>query len=310
MSTSRTSRARCLRIRALAKVNLSLRVLGIRPDGYHELRTTFQSLALHDTLTLTPARGVLSLTCDDSACPADASNLVWVAAERLWRADGRRGRPSGVAIAIAKRIPMQAGLGGGSSDAAAALRALSLFWGVRTGPGALRAIAGQLGADVSFFLEGGTALGVERGDVLYPLLDRPPASVVLVDSGFGVSTLDAYGWWDAANADGARPRSSWPVSPESGERGNDLEAPVVAHHRAIGRIVKRLASLGSQQAAMSGSGSVVFGLFSSESSAMEAAAALAAPGRVITVTRTVSRREYQRLSAPREAAGSGTTICR
>lgn len=297
MSTSRT-RARRLRIRALAKVNLSLRVLGIRPDGYHELRTTFQSLALHDTLTLTPARGVLSLTCDDPACPADASNLVWVAAERLWRADGRRGRPSGVSIALAKRIPMQAGLGGGSSDAAAALRALSLFWRVRLGPPVLRSIARQLGADVSFFLEGGTALGVDRGDVLYPLLDRPPASVVLVAPGFGVSTLDAYGWWDAANADGSRPRPSWPVSPESGERGNDLEAPVVAHHREIGRIVKRLTSLGSQQAAMSGSGSVIFGLFSSESVAVEAAAALAAPGRVVTVTRTVSRREYQRLAAP------------
>ena len=113
-----------MRVRAHAKINLSLRVLGVRADGYHELRTVFQSIALHDTLTIRRARGPFRLTMDDPACPSDETNLIWRAAERLWTASGRRGAPRDVAIDVAKRIPMQAGLGGGSSDAAAALQAL------------------------------------------------------------------------------------------------------------------------------------------------------------------------------------------
>src|SRR5829696_3397400 len=111
-----------MRARAFAKINLSLRVLGTRPDGFHELRTIFQSIALHDTLTIRASRGPLRLTCDDPNCPSDGTNLIWRAAERLWTSAGRRGTPRGIAIDLQKRIPLQAGLGGGSSDAAAALR--------------------------------------------------------------------------------------------------------------------------------------------------------------------------------------------
>jgi 4-diphosphocytidyl-2-C-methyl-D-erythritol kinase len=289
-----------LRVRAMAKINLSLRLLGLRRDGYHELRTTLQSLALHDTLTLRPSRGPLSLTCDDPECPTDASNLVWRAAERLWRADGRKGKPAGVTIDIRKRIPMQAGLGGGSSDAASALRALAAFWGMAAGEATLRDIARRLGADVAFFLEGGTALGVGLGDVLYPLTDQPPAAVVLVHPGFGVSTRDAYAWWDATpgreNPTSKR-ASSRPALGRLPESGNDLEPPVVEKHPVIGRLARRLATLGATSAAMSGSGSAVFGLFPDESEALDAAAAAAGPGRVVTVTRTVNRREYARLAA-------------
>jgi 4-diphosphocytidyl-2-C-methyl-D-erythritol kinase len=287
-----------LRVRAHAKINLSLRVLGLRPDGYHELRTTFQSLALHDTLTLTGARGTLAVSSDDPACPSDTSNLVWRAADRLWRADGRRGQPSGVAIAIAKRIPMQAGLGGGSSDAAAALRALSVFWRVRVRLEVVHAIVRDLGADVPFFLVGGTALGVDRGDLLYPLPDRPASSVILVTPGFGVSTRDAYAWWDTSPA-ATRPRSRSAWSLETGEHGNDLEGPVAAHHPEIRRIVKSCQSLGASHAAMSGSGSVVFGMFPTERVALDAASTLAAPGRRVTVTRTMGRVAYRRMAAPR-----------
>ena len=124
------------RVRALAKINLTLRVLGVRPDGYHELRTTFQSLALHDTLTIRAVRGPLRIVCDDPACPSDRKNLVWRAATRVWRASGRAGAPRNLVIHIRKRIPMQAGLGGGSSDAAAALRALGRRW--RVGEARLR----------------------------------------------------------------------------------------------------------------------------------------------------------------------------
>src|SRR5258706_1659504 len=181
-------------VRARAKVNLSLRVLGVRADGYHELRTVFQSIALHDTLTFRSARGPLRLDCSDPACPVDGANLVWRAAACVWAAGGRTGEPRDLAIRIEKRIPMQAGLGGGSSDAAAALRVLASMWQV---DGArLPDMAASLGADVPYFLEGGTVLGLERGDLLFPLLDIPASWVTLVMPGFGVSTKDAYGWWD------------------------------------------------------------------------------------------------------------------
>src|SRR4051812_45294960 len=167
-----------MRVQAFAKINRSLRVLGTRADGYHELRTIFQSIALHDTLTIRASRGPLRLTCDDPACPADERNLIWRAAARMWTASGRRGAPNGIAIDLKKRIPMQAGLGGGSSDAAAALRALAARW--RVSNAKVREAAVALGADVPYFLEGGTCLGLERGDLLFPLIDAAPAWVVLV----------------------------------------------------------------------------------------------------------------------------------
>ncbi len=179
-----------MRVRAFAKINLTLRVLGTRADGFHELQTRFQSLALHDTLTVRRRRGAFQLTCDDPKLPVDGRNLVVRAARAVWKASGRRGAPNGVAIDLVKRIPLDAGLGGGSSDAAAALRALGKVWRVDTA--LLRAIAPTLGADVPYFLEGGTVLGVERGDVLVPQPDARPAWVVLALPDFGVSTAEAY----------------------------------------------------------------------------------------------------------------------
>src|SRR5437773_3890901 len=143
-----------VRVSAYAKINLSLRVLGVRLDGYHELRTIFQSIALHDTLTARVRRGPFALQCDDPKCPADETNLVWRAAEQVWAASGRGGTMRDVEVRLTKRIPLEAGLGGGSSDAAAALRVFGSLWRVKDGP--LRDIAATLGADVPYFLEGGT----------------------------------------------------------------------------------------------------------------------------------------------------------
>ena len=182
------------RVRAFAKINRSLEVLGVRPDGFHELRTVFQSIALHDTIAIRAVPGAFQLTCDEPACPADRSNLVWRAAEQVWKAAGRRGVPRDVSIQLTKRIPLQAGLGGGSSDAAAALRAFGRLWRVK--PDRVRAIGSSLGADVPYFFEGGTALGLDRGDLLFPLVDAPRAWVVLVIPPFGVSTKEAFAWWD------------------------------------------------------------------------------------------------------------------
>ncbi len=277
---------RALRVRAFAKINLLLRVMGTRTDGYHELRTIFQSLALHDVLTVVPKRGSLTLVCDVEGCPTDETNLVWRAAERVWRAAGRSGEPHGVRVQLQKNIPLQAGLGGGSSDAAAALRAFGAIWRVKVE--ALREIAGELGADVPYFFEGGTALGLDRGDQLFPMIDAPRAAVVLALPEFGVSTRDAFGWFDRTPTPGTAERT----------HANDLEPVVAAQHPEIASLVELFSTAGARQAAMTGSGSAVFGLFDSPQAAQRAAGRLVQTRTRGLLTRTVSRAEYQRRSRP------------
>jgi 4-diphosphocytidyl-2-C-methyl-D-erythritol kinase len=276
--------ARSVTRSAFAKINLDLRVLGTRLDGYHELRTTFQSVALADTLTFTRRRGAFRITCDDPACPTGRSNLVWRAAALVWKAAGRRGVPKGVAVHIDKRVPVRAGLGGGSSDAAAALRALPTLWRVRLAPHTVHRLASELGADVPYFLEGGTVLGLNRGDVLVPLDDIAPAWVVLVVPDFGVNTKEAFGWWDKSIRRRAR-----------GGAANDLEAVVAARHPIVRRLTRRLTREGALVASLSGSGSAVFGLFANRAAAERAAAAFRA--HRVFVARTLSRRECRKLAA-------------
>jgi 4-diphosphocytidyl-2-C-methyl-D-erythritol kinase len=277
-----------VRVQAFAKINLSLRVLGVRADGYHELRTLFQSIALHDTLTIRRARGPFRLRCDDPACPGDDTNLVWRAAARLWTASGRRGAPRDIAVDLHKRIPVQAGLGGGSSDAAAALRALGRLW--RVDEARVRAVGAAIGADVPYFFEGGRVLGLERGDLLFPLVDEPAAWVVLVLPAFGVSTKEAFGWWDEGQ------RAPRVLSLAKGELVNDLEGPVAAHYPQIARLIAALRRAGASHAAMSGSGSAVFGLFQARTAAVGAAAALDGRSRRALVSRTLARAKYRALA--------------
>lgn len=303
MPAARRSRPAGLSIRACAKINLMLRVMGRRPDGYHDLRTVLQSLALHDTLTFRSTRGPFVIDCDDPACPIDRTNLVWQAAAHVWRAGGRRGEPEGVHVTLEKRIPIQAGLGGGSSDAAAAIRGLSRFWRIDLSAEAAYAIAAGLGADVPYFLHGGTALGLDRGDRLFPLVDLPASSVVLAVPPFGVSTRDAYAWWDESLSTVTPPvsrvrRHSSPPDPDviphwlARELGNDLERPVTSHHPEIGRLVRAFRESQSSYAAMSGSGSAVFALCPSTIRARQAARAVSGGWR--TVTRFVSGALYRR----------------
>jgi len=293
-----SSSRRPLRVRACAKINLTLRVLGIRPDGYHELRTTFQSLALHDTLVFSPVRGPFAISASDPACPADDSNLVWKVAHQVWKASGRRGGPAGVGVHIVKRIPVQAGLGGGSSDAAAALRALRALWAPALPDARLEAIGRSLGADVAFFMHGGTVLGVERGDLLFPLQDRAPAWVVLARPDFGVSTKDAYSWWDDAYRQARGPAASDRLR---GEYVNDLEPPVATRHPRVTQLVRKLKREGADFAAMSGSGSAVFGLFATRTDAVRAAGRIRNRHTASWVTRTTNRREYLRAVGPTRA---------
>ena len=289
------SSRRVWRVHAPAKINLSLRVVRVRDDGYHELRTIFQSIALHDTLVIRERPGPFALQCDAPACPTDRTNLVWRAADRVWAASGRRGRPAGVEVQLTKRVPQQAGLGGGSSDCAAALRAFGALWGVEDAR--VRAIGGSLGADVPYFFEGGTVLGLDRGDLLFPLVVTGVRWVVLVMPDFGVSTRDAFSWWDSSNV-ARRPRDRHPVDPAvAPELGNDLQAPVAARHPEIARLLAGLERAGASYATMSGSGAVVFGLFADHVTAKDAARRLRAPGRLAWVSRTLNRAAYQRLAA-------------
>jgi 4-diphosphocytidyl-2-C-methyl-D-erythritol kinase len=273
---------------AFAKINLDLRVLSVRPDGYHELRTTFQSIALADTLTFTPAPGPFRIECDDPACPTDRRNLVWRAAELVWKAARRRGAPRDLRVKVVKRIPIQAGLGGGSSEAAAALGALAAIWRVTLTRERRLRMAAVLGADVPYFLEGGTVLGLERGDRLFPLEDLPRAWVVLVVPGFGVSTREAFSWWDREG----RERRVGQEGPS-----NDLQAVVARRHPIVARLVAALERAGAFRASLSGSGSAVFGLFRRRADADRAARLLAGRTRRVFLTKTLGRRECRRLAA-------------
>jgi 4-diphosphocytidyl-2-C-methyl-D-erythritol kinase len=288
--------------RAHAKVNLDLRVLGTRADGFHELRTVFQAIELHDTLTWTERTGPFTVKCRAAGVPLDDTNLVSQAASRLWKALRRPGQPRDVVVNIDKRIPLQAGLGGGSADAAAALLALARLWG-----GApmtlLREVGTAIGADVSFFLSGGTALGLGLGEEIYPLVDLPPHWIVIVRPPFGVSTAEAYSWYDDDRAAGLKePRElqllpvPWPT--RAAQMINDLEPPVVRRHPEITGLKAALREAGAVAAAMSGSGSAVFGLFRSRAAAARLVKPLSKAGNRAMLTRTITRAEYERRARP------------
>jgi 4-diphosphocytidyl-2-C-methyl-D-erythritol kinase len=290
---------RSISLPSFAKINLDLRVLGTRPDGYHDLRTVFQSLALFDNVTVTVRRGPLAVTCDEPDIPTDRRNLVWKAASLLHRtATGKAAAPRDLLIDLRKRVPAEAGLGGGSSNAAMTLLALNKLWKLGLDLASLSRIGARLGADVPYFMHGGTALGLGRGDDIYPLADMPPVHVVILRPGFGVATADAYTWLDEESRRTAKEPAPRPVPPGwpawSATLRNDLEVPVVRHHPAIGRIRQSLLDAGATLAAMSGSGSAVFGLFERADAARRTANDLARPGWLSLCTKTLSRRDYAR----------------
>jgi len=302
--TSTPLLARAVTARAHAKINLDLRVLGTRPDGFHELRTVFQSLALHDTIDCIPRPGPFAIECDAAGVPLDDSNLVWRAASALWRALRRPGPVRDVLVRLHKRIPLQGGLGGGSTDAAATMAALARMWRVPLRPTQLVDVATTIGADVAFFLSGGTALGLGRGDEIYPLADLPRHWIVLLVPGFGVSSPDAYEWYDTERDSGrgsdAREAQyvpgPWPS--RAAQMINDLEAPIARHHPEIDQMKIALRRAGALAAAMSGSGSTVFGLFQKRSEAVAAVDRLSGPGWRVLLTESLGRGEFGKRSQP------------
>jgi 4-diphosphocytidyl-2-C-methyl-D-erythritol kinase len=299
--------------RAHAKINLDLRVLGTRPDGFHELRTVFQTLSLHDTVRCVERPGPLSLECHTAGVPVDRTNLVWRAAQALWRSLRRPGDVHGVAIELTKRIPLQAGLGGGSADAAAALVALAHLWRIPVRATQLTDVAATLGSDVPFFLSGGTALGLGRGEEVYPLADLPRHWIILLIPGFGVSSADAYRWYDSERdlprgSAGREPQyvpGPWPS--RAAQMINDLEAPIARHHPEIDQMKVALRRAGALAASMTGSGSTVFGLFQQRRDAAAAVTRLSDGGWRVLLTESLDRGAYARLSRPVSGRARGVT---
>jgi 4-diphosphocytidyl-2-C-methyl-D-erythritol kinase len=251
------------RVRALAKINLDLRVLGKRPDGFHELRTVFQTIDLADTLEIayTPARKTTVSLVDEFHI---ANNLVERAARALMAAMRVTGQ---VEMRLTKRIPMGAGLGGGSSDAAAVLLALPVLIGRHLDLPKLRSIGEQLGSDVPFFLLGGTAVGIGRGSELFPLPDTPAQRGLLVAPGIHVNTAQAYRDLSPRlttelqqNKIDSFQSVTWDTRRLATVR-NDFEAVVFEQHRKLATLKKRLVRAGATAALMTGSGSALFGLF-------------------------------------------------
>jgi 4-diphosphocytidyl-2-C-methyl-D-erythritol kinase len=291
--------SRTLIVRPPAKINLMLRVGPARRDGFHDVRTLLQSVALSDTLTVTSRRGPFALAAGGPGVPTDHTNLVSRAAAALWRALGREGEPRDAHVKLVKQIPLAAGLGGGSADAAAALVALNVAWEGRRSRRDLARIGSTIGADVPFFLQGGTALGTGRGDEVYPVDDVARLGVVIVKPSFGVATADAYRWLDEDRAAGLTDEPAdvrdVEIGWEAGPIGlvNDLQGPVARRHAPIAEIVDALTRAGAIGAAMTGSGSAVFGLFP-EPQAPRAARRLKRADWLVLVTRTLSRRESAR----------------
>ncbi|MDQ3169656.1 MAG: 4-(cytidine 5'-diphospho)-2-C-methyl-D-erythritol kinase [Acidobacteriota bacterium] len=285
-----------VRINACAKINLSLGVGSVRHDGYHQVRTVLQAIDLHDTLTFTARPGPFTILCREPGIPTDSRNLIWKAAFELSRITELPG-VDGIEVRLQKRIPSEAGLGGGSADAAAALRALSVLWKLNLDAGALASVGRLVGADVPYFLVGGAAFGSGRGDDLLPLADIRPFHVVIAKPAFGVQTPAAYAWFDEDGGVQAASRAlaAWPEALLSVR--NDLEPPVTRRHPEVAELVARLEQEGAEAAAMSGSGSAVFGLFSTPARAARAAKACTAAGASVIRAKTLGRKPYNRLTA-------------
>ena len=258
--------------KAYAKVNLTLAVGEKRLDGYHEVVSVMQRVSLCDTLTAEQTREGITLTCSDPALPSGEENLAHRAASLFFRETGIAG---GAALTLEKRIPSQAGLGGGSSDAAAVLRAMRTLYAPEVSDAELERMAAALGSDVPFFIRGGTQLATGRGEVLSPLPPLTDGWFVIVKPTESFSTPSMY-----RRLDELPPACTPPLPPLQGGLPalaaglfNRFEAAIPAGS-AVWDIKARLAAYGALASLLSGSGSAVFGLFDTETAARAAVEAL------------------------------------
>jgi 4-diphosphocytidyl-2-C-methyl-D-erythritol kinase len=286
-------------VHAFAKINLGLRVLGRRPDGYHEIRTIYHTVTLADHLEVsirTRSTGTVVDT-DDPTIPGGRENLVYRACERWRRARKFRG---GIRVELRKKIPAGSGLGGASSDAAATLLALERLTGERLAPVSRFELAAQLGSDVPFFLLGGRALGCGRGEEVYALPDLPPRLCLVIFPGSAQSTREAYQAAGLRLTERARPRSiysfgrgpQWPRD-SWGPAENDFEAVVFVKWPELRRLKRRLLRAGAETASLTGSGSAVYAILDSARKLADACESVPAGWRSFAA-RTLPRAEYWR----------------
>jgi 4-diphosphocytidyl-2-C-methyl-D-erythritol kinase len=293
-----------IRLRAFAKINLGLRILAERPDGYHEIRTLYQTIALHDRLeiSLRKAGEGIRVECDNPEIPSGRENLVYRACDLWRRARGFRG---GVRVRLEKMIPAGSGLGGASSDAAATLEGLERLTGEKLRPPLRFSLAAQLGSDVPLFLLGGRVLGCGRGEEVYPLPDLPPRKCLVVFPGFPISTPEAYREAGLRLTSKGKVRSinnvgAWPQFPlmNWGPAENDFERVVFAKWPELARLKRHLIRAGAEIASLTGSGSAVYSVFESTRQLLQASK-LIPKGWLKFGSRTLSRADYRRLLCSR-----------
>ena len=284
-----------LSLKAHAKINLTLEVLGKRPDGYHEVAMIMQSVSLHDTVTLSLRDSGISLACDRPDLPCDSGNLAFRAADLLRR---EVGVARGVQIELTKRIPLAAGLAGGSTDAAAVLKGLNRLWQLALPAAELERLAARLGSDVPFCLQGGTSLATGRGEILTALPDFSGHGVVLANPPLQVSTAWVYGNFRGSNQ--CRPEVSrlrqWlgqqDFSAVAAALFNDLESVTIPAYPQIAAIKEQLLQAGAAGVLMSGSGPTVFALAPDPAAAGEVAGRVAwDPDVTVFIAETVAREE-------------------
>ena len=289
-----------LTLRAFAKINLTLRVLEKRADGYHNLDSIFQTVSLHDTLEaslIDDPHAVLS--CNDYSLAVNETNLVMRAARAL---QDRFAVKKGARIRLQKRIPLQAGLGGGSADAAITLLMLAKLWELNCSRDELIAVGSQLGADVPFFFYGGTARATGTGEQIETLKDIEPRFLLILKPNANISTVDAYRALDQRSLTSPNSKSILSLSPATPDFDqidlanltNDFEAVVFDLEPEIRRAKSALLKAGADATLMAGSGSAVFGVFGSEDAQRRAMQAIGLEtGWRVFPCKTVGREEYQ-----------------
>jgi 4-diphosphocytidyl-2-C-methyl-D-erythritol kinase len=288
-----------LRLRAFAKINAGLKILRRREDGYHEIRTIYQTIALHDRLEISvlksPTR--IQVDCDNAAIPSGQGNLVYRTCQEWARARGWRG---GIQVKIQKSIPLGSGLGGASTNAAATILGLDRLTGDGLDDIARQKLGSSLGSDVPLFFLGGRVLGCGRGEEVYPLADLPARACLVIFPGFSVSTSEAYREAGSRLTESGQTAYSssfgaWPHFPlmSWGPAENDFEQVVFARWPELAQMKRRLIRAGADVASLTGSGSAIYALFPS-SRLMARAQKLIPKGWLNFPTRTLVRSEYQR----------------
>jgi 4-diphosphocytidyl-2-C-methyl-D-erythritol kinase len=280
-------------LRAFAKINLGLKVLGRRPDGYHEIRTILQTIDWCDEIRLEPADSFQFFSLGRPLeYVNEASNLVVRAVREFEKATGRAVHAH---IELTKNVPAGAGLGGGSADAAVTLMGLQQMYGDVLSPPEFLNCLRSLGSDVPFFATGGRALGTGRGDEVIPQEDDANYWLVVVHPGVHISTVEAYSWLTVPGESNTIKGFYNPSAPGRGVdlSGNDFERVVFERHPVLKDIQSTLLQKGAQQALLSGSGSALFGRFDRQEEAVNAASQLDQYGTT-RVTRPLSRLEYLR----------------